>query len=381
MFSFHHHLPEQTASELHRWALTLAIYDRLSAHGMPPALYRNKTNPVYPPLLLHTGNEWIGPTGPIDPDELNPGNFMPLARENASNAASWADIPSAALPEAIKDASAQVNLAIEMSIARWLKLPDSQKHPHSLEARLWAAQQNGFDVFSIYYHETSAENAPSLLKNGFDFHRGKARLSDDGMPDGAFFKPGTESLELCEAPVQIPFILKKGKTLRVTHRDDILAMMREHPGIQILKMQIENTDKRERERFDDLMSELKKNPKSEPLKEQLDNCLQEWKAEIRRLATSVRQLFTAELKSQGVRYLHVSQDHGTWGRTVQSTVALYAEDICPADAKHLPKPDMSRITQPAVSKESLLTDFTDVVAQRGLSPEHMNHEPRMLTRR
>lgn len=378
MFSFHHYLPEKTASELHCWALVLAIYDRLSAHGMPPVLYRNKTNLAYPPVLLHTGHEWIGPTGPIAQEELNPDGLTLLKRENAANAASWSSIRPEILPEAVKDATAQVNLAIEVSIAQWLKRPADQRHPHSLEARLWAAQQNDFDIFTIYYHETSAENAPSLLKNGFDFYRGKARLSDDGMPDGAFFKPGTESLELCDTPVQIPFILKKGKSIRVTHRDDVLAMMSNHPGIQILKMQIENTDNRERVRFDALMNELKKNTDNELVKAQLNTCLLEWKSEIRRLATSVRQLFTAELKSQDVRYLHVLRDEGSWGRTVQSTVALNTEDICPADAKYLPKPDMKSINRPSVNKDPLLTSHA---SQTRPAQEKASHELRMPTRR
>lgn len=352
MFSFHHHLPEQTHSELHRWSLTLAIYDRLSAHGISPALYRNKTLPDLPPLLLHTGREWIGPTGPILQGSFDANNFSPLLRENAGNAVSWVGISPGELPEAIRHATEQVNLALEISISRWARLPADQQHPHSLESRLWAAQQHGFDIFSIYYHETSEENVSTILKHGFDLQRGKARLSDDGMPDGVFLKTSTDSLELSGTPVQLPFLLKKGPSVHVKDRDEILRVMMENPGIHVLKMQISNTDQREQARFDRLMNELKKDPKDPSLKKQLEQCLAEWKAEIRRLATSVRQLFTAELKAQGTRSLHVSHDAGSWGRQVRSIVALYPEDICPADAKLLPKPEVKmRATCPHPQSE------------------------------
>lgn len=79
------------------------------------------------------------------------------------------------------------------------------------------------------YHQTSAANVESIKENGFDINKGKARLSDEGTPDGVFFKPDQQDIGLSEYgedPSHVEVYLKMEKPLVVQNRDELIRVVK-----------------------------------------------------------------------------------------------------------------------------------------------------------
>jgi hypothetical protein len=368
MFSFHHFLENSNVKKtVDKWAQVVSLYDRLHAHGFPVILKKNTSRTAEYPLVVEMGDWTLGPQGKFEPN--GEGSYQHLERKNVENAASWVGISKDELAVAQAYAKQSIDLAIDRSIDAWLKESGVDFSSNALESRLYGMRKMGYDIHQWRYHETKEDNAASIIANGFDLSRVGARRSENTFPDGVFLKPNTDSLDLSDSPVQMPFFLKQGRTFKITSRDELDKRVSEIPSVRENKLKISDLDAHYGPLVDDIIEKLSDDPKNEDVRSDFDAAMGEWKSKLHSLSSDIRKSIQSHFIDEGFDFIEVKNDIGSLGRTVETTVALSASSVASARVQDMP------VAQKPVQKT--IAESNEV---KTLGVNDMEEEPRRSPR-
>lgn len=347
MFNFTDHIVSKDRTKAEKYAIAISLYDRLEAYGFSPTLYANKQNEE--PVIVESLGRTFDSNG-ASIDDKN--NYSRLPRKNIFNAASWNGVEKEDLLKCVEHAHKELSAAIDNSLADYLKF-SPELPPLQLEGRLLAAKKEGFDIHTLHYHETEKENEKSIVLNGFDINNVGARSGDNILPDGVFFKPNKNTVELAINPVQMAFLLKKEKSIFFETRDDFEHYTHTIPGVLEISEKISELDINYKKSFDETLENfmVSEEPKKTKIGLELNDLLGNWKSGIRELSAQSRKIITNKLKSERVTTLVIDSDHGSFGRNVSSTIALDTRDILHANINSLPKITLEHINEPPKLKD------------------------------
>lgn len=200
---------------------------------------------------------------------------------------------------------------------------------------LSALRARGFDTDTPYYHQTAATSVEPITREGFDLSKGRARLSDEGVPDGVFFKSNSRDIGVGasglpgQETAQVPVYLRLGRVARFADRaalerrlsrDDAYAgMVRDLRAYDATQARI--FDKRFDEQADMERGEFAKATKA------LDAWIETWKAENDRLATKARARATELLSADGIETIIIEKDRGSFGRATDTVIAIGEDQV------------------------------------------------------
>lgn len=190
----------------------------------------------------------------------------------------------------------------------------------------------------VVYHQTTAEAEKGIKETGFDITKGRARLTDEGVPDGFFFKPTPENMGLtAQGPhTEIPVFLSIKNPFVVSDRYDLAKKLKElDPEYDRLAEKAMIRDLELGREFKVLEKNLRDNlpegkrsiysDKESSLKE--DEFLEKWKEENVINATKARARLTEVLKKEGYDGLVMETDQGSRGRKTKTFIAFEPTQI------------------------------------------------------
>jgi hypothetical protein len=323
MFTFDQQLsplPEPLSME-DKYGAAIALYERLAFHEIPVQIFSTTQGEALPVVVV-VGDTQFGPNGRLPYDMTL---SVELDAQRARNAATWKSVKEEPLEQAVKWHHQRLNLAIDITLD---KAPTGD-----FEQRLDILKSAGFDIHTFYYHETEKTNSRALIKDGFSIDRsGSAAASrDPETPRGMFLKSHRDALDVARDPVQLPFLLRIGKTLTVHDRNEMRAHFITYDHIQSQLSTFEKTDKQYAEQSDEIISRLTDDPKNPDIKVEFDELMHEWKFTLMGMATLIRQDMQETLLTEGYQYLHMLNDVGGFGRTTDTLISLEPKvDIAPA---------------------------------------------------
>ena len=181
----------------------------------------------------------------------------------------------------------------------------------------------------VLFHQTNKENEDSIKNLGFEHGRGKAILSDNGVPNGFFFKPSDSDIGLGKDVTQIPVYLSLQNPLVVDSRRELLFKVSEMDmNVYEADYQFYLKDKEFQKKFDDLHNELKVNRDLyKSRNHELNEILDEWGKWGLEAASNMRVLMTNALIKNNHDGVILKNDSGSFNRTVTSYIAFYPEQI------------------------------------------------------
>lgn len=181
----------------------------------------------------------------------------------------------------------------------------------------------------VLYHQTNKENEPSIKDLGFEHGRGRAILSDNGVPNGFFFKPSDDDIGLGENSTQIPVYLSLQNPLVVNNRRELLLAVSEMDmNVHEADYQFYLKDKEYNKKFDSLYKEISASRDIFKARHnELDVILKEWEDWVKSAASEMRELMTNALIKSNYDGVILKNDAGSFNRSVTSYIALYPEQI------------------------------------------------------
>ena len=328
MFTFTDHIDyDDTPSHVDAAACVLAIHERLAFHGIEATLHLDGST-----LRCQSGGQWFDGTR-----RPSPAASAAITRQQAINGLSWKGLT----PEAIDNALPAQHERVNKALRRAIDAPDAG----TLETRLKQAIDDGFDVFTFRYHETTKSAVAPLQREGFDQSADGPSRRDYIMPSGMFMKATQASLSLHPESVQVPFVQRSGRTLTVADRDVLKHALSAEPALRDRLVAIKQKDVRFDEQAGVVIDKLKSAPGDANIKAEFDALLAQWRHEISADSIEARQAITAHLRAQGYAYLNVESDQGSLGRHASSIISLNpAYDVRAADIDHIHKPTFPRIS-------------------------------------
>jgi hypothetical protein len=309
-----------------KYGAAIALYERLTFHEIPAQIFSTVRGEDLPTVVV-VGDTQFGPNGRLPYDMALD---VELDAQRARNSATWKSVKEESLESSIQWHHQRLNLAIDITL---------HKSPTGVfEQRLNVLKNAGFDIHTFYYHETENTNSQALINDGFLIERSGsgAASRDPETPRGMFLKSHRDDLDIARDPVQIPFLLRNGKTLTVHDRNQMREHFKSHDHIQIQLSTFEKTDKQYAEQSDKIISRLNDDPKKTSIKIEFDELMQEWRSVLMDMATSIRQDMQESLLTEGYQYLHMLNDVGGFGRTTDTLVSLEPnDDIAPGGLGHV----------------------------------------------
>ena len=187
----------------------------------------------------------------------------------------------------------------------------------------------------VMYHQTTKEAADNIYETEFDITKGKARLGDNLMPDGFFFKPTESDIGVGgDNKVQMPVYLDIKKPFYIKDREDMeFVMSKEIPKFQKLLNKQKEIDKKFSKLLDEQEEILDAKPSEEyrsyiyEFDKKSKAILEQWENEQKDIPTESRKLITDFLKKEGYDGLIMKNDAGSFGRKVESYVVLEPNKI------------------------------------------------------
>jgi GH24 family phage-related lysozyme (muramidase) len=194
----------------------------------------------------------------------------------------------------------------------------------------------------VLYHETAAEAKSSILDKGFDLSKGRARLGDDGVPDGIFFKPSEEKLGLGgKDSTQIPVYLSIKNPLVVEDRSELKSIVKNYSSEYVnLQKQQKQIDKEYQAHLDKVWDDMdgfrkkwwdkEKGEYKKGFKKELDDgymkkaqsILDEWIKVQEDIPNKSRKIINKYLKDNNYDGLILEEDEGSFGRVTKTIIAL-----------------------------------------------------------
>lgn len=310
-FTFHHYLPADAIQDkLDSCALTLAVHERLQCHGIPATLHT--TDDADAPLVCCFAGSIVLPPHQAIPTERI--HDSAKTHTQAINAMSWKGIAPDEMKAAMQTATKQVNTALRKAM--------QSSTPGKLESRLAQAMHAGFDVFTILYHETRETSSHALASEGFNMDADGPSRRDHIMPRGMFLKTTSNALSLHEDSVQVPFIHRPEKVLRVSNRDVFKQHIATQPSLAAEQERIEQKDAEFDKQAGNLIDALKDAPSDPKIKSDFDALLATWRKTLQTDSDIARRNINAHFQQQGYRFISLTEDAGSLGRQTDALISL-----------------------------------------------------------
>ena len=202
-------------------------------------------------------------------------------------------------------------------------------------------RRRGFDTSRTFFHQTAAVNVPAITSEGFDLAKGRARLTDEQVPDGVFFKPteadiavGAEGAEAA----QIPVFLRFGETRTFADRRGLENYIASRDATyDRLAREARAYDSDQAKVFDAKWNELRALDRGMDEYAQrkadleIDQMLEDWKAGNVDRASSARRRATEVLRAEGVETVVISNDVGSMGRKTETIIAIAGQQVALAE--------------------------------------------------
>ena len=181
----------------------------------------------------------------------------------------------------------------------------------------------------ILYHQTDKGNEESIKDIGFEHGRGRAILSDNGVPNGFFFKPSDDDIGLGANSTQIPVYLSLQNPLVADNRRDLMLKVSQMDmNVYEADYQFYLKDKEYKKKFDDLYKEITSDRESfKSRNNELNVILKEWGDWVKSAASNMRELITKALINSNHDGVILKNDVGSFNRSVTSYIAFYPEQI------------------------------------------------------
>ena len=175
----------------------------------------------------------------------------------------------------------------------------------------------------VVYHQTNNKAKEGIYKKGFDISKGQARLSDNLVPEGFFFKENDSNIQLSKDNTQLKFYLSIQNPLIVKSRDHVLYEIGKINKEFLEKYyKHDAVDKEYKHKFDELF--VKHDDQSIEL---TDDLLDEWKKFVRKDSKILREMITKTLIDNGYDGMIIEKDVGSFGRVIKTIIALYPNQI------------------------------------------------------
>lgn len=191
---------------------------------------------------------------------------------------------------------------------------------------------------AVVFHQTSKEAAEAIEREGFRLDKGRARLSDERIPDGVFFKPTDQDIKVggTSDTVQLRAYLSIKNPLIIRTEDSGMAlkqlMMNEDKQYDELVYKYQEMDRRYIKIDNELHGRLKnldRNDRAAADKvfDEMHTNIENWKLEGDKLAAQMRERVTNYLTTNGYDGLILERDIGSFNRRTRTIVALRPEQI------------------------------------------------------
>jgi GNAT superfamily N-acetyltransferase len=191
------------------------------------------------------------------------------------------------------------------------------------------------------FHQTSKTAMEAIFREGFRLDKGRARLSDEQVPDGFFFKPFDNDIGVGAGDkkdqAQIPVYLKMDKTLGLIDRQAFMNILMFLPEYNRLEGERRSIDAKElaiNDAMDKKLVEIAKSNDKEAygkLLDEMSDQVDAWGAKMKDASTAMRRVITEWMKAKGYDSLEILRDTGSFGRTVSTMVVLDPTQIKSAD--------------------------------------------------
>jgi predicted amidophosphoribosyltransferase/GNAT superfamily N-acetyltransferase len=192
------------------------------------------------------------------------------------------------------------------------------------------------------YHQTSGLARQAIYREGFRLDKGRARLSDEQVPDAFFFKQDPADIKIgsVDDAVQIPVYLKWWKPKLFSNRAEVEKWANEDPRYVEIKARIKKWDNENDEEFDrrwKQLVEFDRSPDAKAAKDALradlalDEHIKAWEAGTRAMAAEARANITQRLLDEGYDAISIFRDEGSFKRVVWTTCVFTPEQIKSAD--------------------------------------------------
>ncbi len=195
-------------------------------------------------------------------------------------------------------------------------------------------QRDGYPI--ILYHQTSKEAEKQIFEKGYDLSKGRARISDEVMPDGIFLKYdekdiGVGAIEKVDR-TQMPFYVRLRTPLIVRNRDLLIAnYLMDCKEYEEAYWDLKEYNSKMKRENDNIWAEMRTHNRGTPEKDDLFETLKKqtdaWEEQVDVLATKAREIATRYLKSLGYDGLIMSEDEGSWNRVVKTVVVFSTAQI------------------------------------------------------
>lgn len=198
----------------------------------------------------------------------------------------------------------------------------------------------------VFYHQTSKKSAKSIYDTKFDINKVGARGTDNGTPDGFFFKTNDKDIGVGSSKKenieQMPVYLKIKNPLMVKNRDTLKwQMSTESEKYKNLLEEAKQIDKY----FGKIDAELEAQAKEVGYKlradrenkklqdeyyaisDKQDENFSNWEEAVNKNAEESRKELTATIKKMGYDGINLQQDEGSFGRSVNTWIVFEPTQI------------------------------------------------------
>ncbi len=199
----------------------------------------------------------------------------------------------------------------------------------------------------ICYHQTSKESSVSIQQQGvFKTDKGKARLSDEHIPNGIFFKPSHKDIGLGRDATQIPCYLSLQNPIVAKDRADLVwkyiettaqGLGRQYNEVLIKLKETDLHYSKETEvqtkiwdaamrRHKETQAEQDEDISSKEYNK-VQNMITQWKKEIRDLAAQARDIIDKIMLANHYDGVIIEKDEGSFGRSTKTFIVLKSNQI------------------------------------------------------
>lgn len=186
----------------------------------------------------------------------------------------------------------------------------------------------------VFYHQTTSEAAKGIMSTGFDISKGDARLSDNLMPDGIFFKPTDQDIRM-QGKEQLAVYLSLKNPFKVASRRELKSKL-PNDIFNDLESDIELDENYDKEvvRLEKLYNAAYKEDyysknfeNSKRILQDMEDLIERWDYSGKVNATAIRAKITTWLKSQGHDGLIMLNDEGSFGRSTSTYIVFSPNQI------------------------------------------------------
>lgn len=202
----------------------------------------------------------------------------------------------------------------------------------------------------VLYHQTSKAAEASIMSEGFRADKPRARMTDEQVPDGFFFKPtdaniGVGAVDKADT-AQIPVYLSLKNPLVVRDRSQITEMIAD-PEYTRLAAIYDELDKSLADEFNAKWNDKEFMKNSDAW----DAFSEQWQARVDAeqpaAAAAARQRLTQVLRERGYDGMIIENDAGAFNRSTKTYIALDPNQVKSVFNKGTWNPNDPRILQGA----------------------------------